>query len=137
MVDRISKATSGLAEEAIRAALRAQERQAEGIQDAAQEIFQRSLDALGSSGQGAAGGVQAAATGTRAEASSPLAEGLREVNAELRKAEELPEALVRGEVTDFHEVATQVRRADLSFKFALEVRNKLVEAYREVMRMNV
>ena len=34
-------------------------------------------------------------------------------------------------------LAIQLKRADLSFRFALEIRNKLIDAYREVMRMNV
>ena len=35
------------------------------------------------------------------------------------------------------EIAARVKRADLSFKFAMEIRNKLIDAYREVMRMQV
>ena len=38
---------------------------------------------------------------------------------------------------DFHEVAAKIKRAELSFGFALQVRNKLIDAYREVMRMSV
>ena len=31
----------------------------------------------------------------------------------------------------------QLKQAEISFRFAMEVRNKLIDAYREVMRMNV
>ena len=55
----------------------------------------------------------------------------------IQRAEGLPEDVVSGKVTDFHEIAAQIKTADLSFKLALEIRNKLVDAYREVMRMNV
>ena len=64
-------------------------------------------------------------------------EGLKSLDSEVKKADELAQQLVTGEVSDFHEVAAQLKQSDLSFKFALQVRNKLVDAYREVMRMGV
>ena len=66
-----------------------------------------------------------------------LVESLRAVESEVRAADELPQALVRGEVSDFHEVAAQIKSSELTFRFALEVRNKLIDAYRETMRMSV
>jgi flagellar hook-basal body complex protein FliE len=47
------------------------------------------------------------------------------------------EKLVRGEKDNVHEVMLAVSKADLSFKMMLEVRNKLLDAYTEVMRMQV
>jgi flagellar hook-basal body complex protein FliE len=64
-------------------------------------------------------------------------EGLGSVQGELRAAEELPEQVVSGQVKSFEELAAQVKRADLTFRFTLEIRNRLVDAYREVMRMTV
>ena len=49
----------------------------------------------------------------------------------------MPEEVVTGRVDEFHELAARLKQADLTFKFALEVRNKLIDAYREVMRMSV
>jgi flagellar hook-basal body complex protein FliE len=46
-------------------------------------------------------------------------------------------SLAQGEITDVHEVMLAMTRADLSFRMMLEVRNKLLEAYQEVMRMQV
>ena len=66
-----------------------------------------------------------------------LSSGLDELNAQVKGGDELIEGLVSGKVSDFHEVAAQVKQADLSFKFALAVRNKFIDAYREVMRMSV
>ncbi len=34
-------------------------------------------------------------------------------------------------------MTTQLKQAELTFKFALEVRNKLIDAYRETMRMTL
>ena len=66
-----------------------------------------------------------------------LRSAVNSVDAELQSTQRLPLELVSGEVTDFHSVAAQIKRAELTFKFALEVRNKLIEAYRETMRMSV
>jgi flagellar hook-basal body complex protein FliE len=66
-----------------------------------------------------------------------LAEGLRAVDGQVKLGDELVEGLVTGKIAEFHEVAAQVKQADLSFKFALSVRNKFIDAYREVMRMSV
>lgn len=63
--------------------------------------------------------------------------GLEKLDGEVKRADELAEKLITGEVDSFHEVAAQLKQTDLSFKFALQVRNKLVDAYREVMRMSV
>jgi flagellar hook-basal body complex protein FliE len=66
-----------------------------------------------------------------------LESGLREVDAKVQGADALPVDLLTGKVGDFHEIAVQLKSTELSFKFALEIRNKLVDAYREVMRMTV
>jgi len=43
-------------------------------------------------------------------------------------------AVERGETDDLHRVMLAQGQAQLSLKLAVEVRNKLVEAYKEVMR---
>ncbi len=68
---------------------------------------------------------------------SHMSSSLEAVDDKLKNAASMPEKLITGEINDFHEVAVQLRQADLSFRFAMEIRNKLIEAYREVMRMNV
>lgn len=42
-----------------------------------------------------------------------------------------------GEIEDVHQVMLSMNRADLSFRMMLEVRNKLMDAYSDVMRMQV
>ena len=44
---------------------------------------------------------------------------------------------VTGESPDLHQTIVALQSADLSFQFALQVRNKLIGAYEEVMRMQV
>lgn len=52
-------------------------------------------------------------------------------------ANEAVTRLASGEDIDLHQVMLTMQEADLSFQLALQVRNKLVEAYQEVMRMQV
>jgi len=98
--------------------------------------------ALRATGAEAAGLVPAEAGAAEPTSGIPelldgLARSVAAVDGEVKQADRLTDDLVTGKVTDLHEVAVAIRRADLSFKFALEVRNKLIEAYREVMRMGV
>lgn len=60
-----------------------------------------------------------------------------DVNELQGKAAESVQALTRGEVQDLHQVMIQMNKAELGFKFMMEVRNKLIEAYQEVSRMSV
>ena len=62
--------------------------------------------------------------------------GIQQVEASVQRTADLPLEVVQGNL-DFHEVAAQLKQSELSFQFAMQVRNKFVEAYREVMRMNV
>lgn len=123
MVQRIGQGGS-LQREAILAAMKAQARAVDDV-------------------HAAAAGVSAAVSGANAPKTAETAfagklqEGLRAVESNIRSAERLPQDLVEGRVSDFAEVAAKIKRADLSLRFALEIRNKLVDAYREVMRMNV
>ena len=69
-------------------------------------------------------------------ASSPLSDAIHHLDHEVKKVDDLTESFLKGE-KDFHEVAVQIRQSDLALKYAFAVRNKLVDAYREVMRMSV
>ena len=69
--------------------------------------------------------------------SSALVDGIKDVDAQVKRADSLVEGVVTGQVQDFHEVAAALKQSELSLKFALEVRNKFIDAYREIMRMSV
>ena len=51
--------------------------------------------------------------------------------------DEMVDAMVRGEVTEVHDVMIAAKEAQLAFELLLEVRNKLLEGYQELMRMQV
>jgi flagellar hook-basal body complex protein FliE len=40
-----------------------------------------------------------------------------------------------GESQDLHETLIAVQRADLTFQMMMQVRNKILQAYNEIMRM--
>ncbi len=76
----------------------------------------------------------------RTEESSPfkqaLATTVQKADATIERTEGLHLEVLQGKL-DIHEVAAQLKESELSFQFALTVRNKLIDAYREVMRMTV
>jgi flagellar hook-basal body complex protein FliE len=45
--------------------------------------------------------------------------------------------MVVGEEVDLHEVMIAVEKAKTSFDLLMEIRNKTIDAYREIMRMQV
>ena len=62
---------------------------------------------------------------------------LKETNEMQNNADASLQKLVTGETDNVHEVMLAMSKADVSFRMMVEVRNKLVEAYQEVMRMPV
>lgn len=66
-----------------------------------------------------------------------LASALKDANAQQINADTQIRDLVTGEQESVDEVALSVVKADLAFRMLLEIRNKLVSAFQEVMRMQV
>lgn len=53
------------------------------------------------------------------------------------KVEDNVKKFLAGEVQDVHTVVVTMEEAKLSMQLAVEVRNKLVEAYQEISRMQI
>lgn len=53
------------------------------------------------------------------------------------KADEMTQALIKGEVDDLHAVMIATEEARLSLDLAIQVRNKVVEAYKEINNMQL
>ena len=62
---------------------------------------------------------------------------VEKVDASQKTAEQEIAKVVTGESQDLHQTIAALQSADLTFQLALQVRNKLVNAYDEVMRMQV
>lgn len=62
---------------------------------------------------------------------------LESVNASQAKAGAITDAYERGEVTDVAKVMLARQEAGVAFEATLQVRNKLLAAYQETMRMGI
>jgi flagellar hook-basal body complex protein FliE len=68
--------------------------------------------------------------------SDALGKAIGQVDALQQEADVQSAAVANGE-GNLHEVALALEKADIGMRVAAKVRNKLVEAYQEVMRMPV
>ena len=66
-----------------------------------------------------------------------LAKALSEVNELQMDAGRQTTRLVAGEEVDLHDVMMSSEEAGLAFELMLEIRNKLLEAYQEMQRMQI
>jgi len=57
-----------------------------------------------------------------------------DVNAAQLNAGDAVQRLASGETTEIHDVMIAVEKAGVSFELMMELRNKLLEAYQEIMR---
>ncbi len=59
-----------------------------------------------------------------------------DVNSKLHQADHATELLVRGEI-DFHNAMIITEKANLALQLTMAIRNKVIESYQEIMRMQV
>lgn len=66
-----------------------------------------------------------------------MSSALKEVSQMQNRADDLAVRLAIGKNVDIHEAVLATEEAQLAFNFTMQIRNKLIEAYQEVMRMPV
>lgn len=66
-----------------------------------------------------------------------LADALDTLSDLQANADKLTEGLATGEVTDVHKVMAAVEQVNIALQLTVQIRNKVIEAYQEVMRMQV
>ena len=66
-----------------------------------------------------------------------LKNAVAEVDQLQTNREEMVEQMVSGQVAEVHDVMIAAKESQLAFELLLEVRNKLLESYQEIMRMQV
>lgn len=66
-----------------------------------------------------------------------LSNGIKEVNSMQKSASEKAVNLATGKEKNIHETMLAATHAGLNFNLMVQVRNKVLEAYQEVMRMPV
>jgi flagellar hook-basal body complex protein FliE len=64
-------------------------------------------------------------------------ESMDQVNTYQHQANEAIHELVAGRSKNIHETLLTIERADTSLKLMMQVRNKILDAYKEIMRMQV
>jgi flagellar hook-basal body complex protein FliE len=96
----------------------------------------KGLDAIVPGEPGAPGPVRPA-DGDGPEFGAVLRESLSEVNRLQGEADVAVEALATGKGISLHDTMIALEKADLSFRLMMQVRNKIVAAYREILSMQV
>lgn len=90
-----------------------------------------------------ASGVSGTSTGTNAVSGSGKSGGssfmpdLKEAAAQLAEADKLGQQLATGELQDLHTYMAAATKAQLSVSYITAIRDRGLEAYQEVMRMQV
>ena len=69
--------------------------------------------------------------------SKVLKEALEKVNAQQKKAEKMADDYAAGKISSIHDFIIEAEKASMSLRLTVEVRNRIVEAYREIMRMQL
>ena len=68
---------------------------------------------------------------------SVFTEAVKKVELFQHNAQQSADRFLNGEGEEIHKVALAAQQADLSFQMFLQVRNKVISAYQEIMRMQV
>jgi flagellar hook-basal body complex protein FliE len=82
-------------------------------------------------------GIAGAAGDSSLSFGSTIKEMIASVNKQQIGAGHEVARVVAGDAPDLHRTIATLQAADLSFQLALQVRNKLIGAYEEIMRMQV
>ena len=94
-------------------------------------ISQISPPETGSSVSSVSGGASSTSVG------SVVKDAVQSLDKSQKGAEQEMARAVTGESPDLHRTIIALQTADLGFQFALQVRNKVIGAYEEIMRMQV
>lgn len=66
-----------------------------------------------------------------------LKDAINDVNALQNESAKKTELLASGKIDNLHDVLITSQKASITLQATIEVRNKVIEAYQEVMRMQV
>ena len=66
-----------------------------------------------------------------------LTDALMQTQKAQLEADRAMEKLATGEAKSIHEVMVAMEEADISMRMVVQMRNKIVDAYQEIMRMSV
>lgn len=73
----------------------------------------------------------------RGDFSNLIGQQVNQLDAALQRADQAAASLALGENIPVHEVMLTIEKARMSLQLAVEVRNRAVESYQELMRMQL
>jgi flagellar hook-basal body complex protein FliE len=87
--------------------------------------------------EGVDSGLSSEKTGDAAkgEFKSMLSDLIGEVDSLQKNADQSIKGLVDGDAANVHDVMIQLEEAGVAFELMMEIRNKLVDAYQQILRM--
>ncbi|MEH7336031.1 flagellar hook-basal body complex protein FliE [Neobacillus drentensis] len=69
--------------------------------------------------------------------STTLKEALQSANETIVNSEKMSEKIATGEIKNIHDVTIAAQKAQIALQLTTQVRDKVVESYQEIMRMQV
>lgn len=66
-----------------------------------------------------------------------LNKAIRKVDELQKKADNSAVRLAAGDIQNLHQVMIDAEKAEIALQFTIQIRNKVIEAYQEIMRMQV
>jgi flagellar hook-basal body complex protein FliE len=96
--------------------------------------IQRALTGIGS---GAPAPVRTGTPSTGGGFGDALSDAVKSLDSMQKEADAASAAMATGDDVEIHDVMLAQDRASLSMQLAVQVRNKMVEAYQDIMRMQV
>jgi flagellar hook-basal body complex protein FliE len=66
-----------------------------------------------------------------------ISDFIQAVNDKSKESSELVADVIQGKSQNLHEAMASLEESGLSFKLMLEIRNKLLESYKEIQRMQI
>ena len=74
---------------------------------------------------------------TEKDFSSVLMDNLNQINDQQIKSDSLTKGFISGDGTSIQDVITSTEEAKMSLELAVQIRNKIVDAYQEITKMQV
>jgi flagellar hook-basal body complex protein FliE len=81
--------------------------------------------------------LPSASTAGGAGFSNLVSQGLEQVNQQLMTSQTDLQQLAVGDVQNLHQIMIRMEETRMSFQLALQIRSRLLEAYQDVMKMQV
>ena len=66
-----------------------------------------------------------------------LTDAMNKLNVQQQEVDQLNDKFAKGEISDVHQIVIASEKASLGLELTVQIRNKVIEAYQEVMRMQV